>query len=69
MRAGRYVVGTLYRAGPGGVVITWADGTTRTYSAREQVYLKHQPRRIEGRLYRRRGSVLEYEAPALVPER
>jgi len=69
MPAGRYVVGKLYRAGPRGVVITWSDGSTKTYSAREQIYLKERPRRIEGRLYRTRSHVLEYEAPGLAPER
>jgi hypothetical protein len=67
---GEYVVGKLYRAGPGGVVITWADGSTTAYSAHELIYLKRTPLTIRGRIFRsRRRHVLEYEAPALVPER
>jgi len=67
---GEYVVGKLYRAGPGGVVITWTDGSTTAYSAHELIYLKRTPLAIKGRIFRsRRRGVVEYEAPALVPER
>jgi len=66
----RYVVGKLYRAGPGGVVITWSDDSTTAYSAHELIYLKGRPSTIKGPMYRvRRRHALEYEAPALVPER
>jgi hypothetical protein len=66
----RYAVGKLYRAGPGGVVITWADGSTAAYSAHELIYLKRVPLAIKGRIFRsRRRHTLEYEAPAMVPER
>ena len=67
---GEYVVGKLYRAGPGGVVITWTDGSTTAYSAHELIYLKRHPLAIKGRIFRsRRRGVVEYEAPAMVPER
>jgi len=67
---GEYVVGKLYRAGPGGVVITWADGSTTAYSAHELIYLKRTPLAIKGKIFRSRRRVLvEYEAPAMVPER
>jgi len=59
-------------AGRGGVRVTWADGTTTTFSAGAR--LAHpsswscQPLRIEGRVLRpaSRGG-LGYETPALVP--
>ena len=67
---GEYVVGKHYRAGPGGVVITWTDGSTNAYSAHELFFLKRQPRAIKGRLVRpRRRRTLEYEAPTMIPER
>jgi len=66
MRAG-YVTGQFYRAGPPGVVITWRDGSTTTYSARALVVLERQPLRVRGRLFRTTSSgTLAYEAPALV---
>ena len=63
------VLRELYRVGPGGVRITWSNGSVSEYTAHTVVMLDRMPLKIEGRLYRlsREYGQLGYEAPALEP--
>jgi hypothetical protein len=64
----RLSIGKLYRAGPGGVTVTWRDGSVSTYAARTIIVLDRLPLKVEGRLFRTtRTGALGYEAPRLEP--
>jgi hypothetical protein len=61
--------GATYRAGRGGVRITWRDGSTTSHSAGVRFRFDKEPLRIEGRLIRMRPGGVSYEAPTMEPER
>lgn len=62
-------LGQRYRAGVGGVRVTFPDGTETQLAPFGRIVFEAQPKKIEGRLLRvgRRGH-LQFEAPSLEPE-
>lgn len=63
---GHFVVGMRYRAGGHGATLTWADGSSASYSARAVFRLEQLPVHVKGRVFR--VDALNYETPGPVPD-